>query len=58
MLGSAEGADKGVFVTLAIETDQVDLLTLMALLSALDVLDDVAGNLLLHLIKDLYLKST
>jgi len=57
VLGCAERADEGMLVALGIKADEVDFLTLMPLLGALDVLDDVSGGLLFHDDKDLYLNQ-
>ena len=43
-----EGADEGVLVAFAIEADQIYFLSLVIVLSALDVFDDIAGDLLFH----------
>jgi len=48
VLGGAKGADEGVLVALGIETDEVDLLIIVAFLWAMDVLDNVGGNFCFH----------
>ena len=48
VLGGTEGADEGVLVAFAIEAYQIHFLSLVIVLGALDVFDDVAGDLLLH----------
>ena len=48
VLRGTKGADEGVLVAFAIETDQIHFLSLVIVLSAFDVFDDIAGDLLLH----------
>jgi hypothetical protein len=58
VLRGTQGTDEGLFVAFGIEADEVDLLALVSFPGALNVFNDVAGNLLFHNDKDLYLKST